>query len=52
MGKAVVLLSGPGASFKVVDAADVFSPGGLTGLWRVFISNVASEGSRQYVPFC
>ncbi len=32
MRKAVMLLTGPGAGFEVVDAADVFSPGCLASL--------------------
>ena len=32
MREPIVFLSGPGAGFQVVDAADILSPGGFTGL--------------------
>jgi len=38
MGEAVVLLTGPGASFDIVDRGDVLAPGGFTGLTIMLVT--------------
>lgn len=35
--EAVVLLTGPGAGFDVVDRGDVLAPGGFTGLATILV---------------
>lgn len=49
VGEAVVLLTGPGAGFDVVDRGDVFAPGGFTGLPVVLVMVTALGSGMEVV---
>lgn len=53
VGKAVVFLSSPGTGFNVVDAADIFSPGGFSCL-NIQIQHIpfGIVNRCKALPFC